>query len=161
MVEVREIEKLAPPNRSKVPVKPPGHLHLPLVHQTTWTNHEDTAKADSSVQLRPDKAGLNRLPQTDLIGQQQAPFFLLDHLEYGLELVNPEQRSGRAEAVDHIAEVAGELEKGEPPCDCVRVAEWCVRHPGNRVLDIASEAAQVTLSAPFFAIVESHLVVNS
>ena len=76
-----------------------AHLLTPLVSKVGWRDQEDSCHLWPSMpELRQDEPCLDRLPEADLVGDQEPVVSGLEELDQRLELVRIEIRSRRRHA---------------------------------------------------------------
>jgi hypothetical protein len=89
------------------------HLAPPLADEHRRAHDQDTVGLPTGVELGPHQTRLDRLAETDLVGDQQAHAAGGEQPEDRAELVRPEDRARRPEGVDGVGQVLAELGAGD------------------------------------------------
>ena len=86
---------------------------LPFFAEHGRTDNEQALGVHAGAEFGPDQAGLDRLAEADLIGDENAVARGIQELEYRFELVGEELGIGGVQAVDEVGQPAAEAVVGD------------------------------------------------
>jgi hypothetical protein len=125
-----------------------AELVAPLLAKHGRANHDETTRVVARAQLSPDQAGLDRLTETDLVGDQDSASGRLQKGEDRLVLIGVEVGVGRVHAIHDICETAAEMNEREVAPQIVESPEAFVLQQGENIVGLRRDLLEVVLRNP-------------